>query len=65
MQSGQRYSKDWTNNASPDDLITAGLDIVNRIATLDQTHQRRFVDQVQAAPKAVELLQKVAEPSTA
>ena len=47
------------NDATPEDLATIAPLLFNRIATLDQTHQDRVIQQVQQDPQAKRVFEKV------
>lgn len=51
--------RSFIQNASPEDLVTIAPLLFSRVGTLDQSHQDRFIKQVQSDPQAKRVLEKV------
>lgn len=47
------------NEATPDDLVTIAPVLLSRIATLDQSKQNQFFQQVQNDPQAKRVLEQM------
>jgi hypothetical protein len=51
--------RSWIKDASPDDLVRIAPLLFNRIATLDERQQERFVEEVQRDPQSKRVLEKM------
>lgn len=51
--------KSWLSSASPDELLTIVSALFSRIGTLDQTHQQRFIQEIQRNPQAMSVFEKI------
>lgn len=49
----------FINEATPEDLVTAGPLLFSRIATLDQSSQERFIKEVHSDPQAKRVFEKM------
>jgi hypothetical protein len=49
----------WLNDAPPEDLVTIAPLLFSRIGTLDQSHQERFIKEVQRDPQAKRVFEKI------
>ena len=49
----------WLNDAPPEDLVKIAPLLFSRIGTLDQTHQDRFIKEVQSDPQAKSVFEKM------
>jgi hypothetical protein len=47
------------NDASPEDLVTVAPLLFSRIGTLPQSHQERFIKEVQSDPQAKRVFEKM------
>lgn len=53
----------WIKDAQPEDLVTIAPLFFNRIGTLDQAHQDRFIKEVQNDPQAKSVFEKMKSPA--
>ena len=51
--------RSWLNDAPPEDIVTIAPLLFNRIATLDQAQQDRFIKEVQSDPQAKRVFEKM------
>ena len=51
--------RSWINTAQPEDLLTIAPVLFNRIGTLDQRQQERFIEKVQSDPQAKRLFEQM------
>ena len=51
--------RSWINTAQPEDLLTIAPVLFNRIGTLDQRHQERFIQEVQRDPQTKRLFEQM------
>lgn len=49
----------WIKDAAPEDLVTIAPLLFSRIGTLEQSHQERFIQEVQRDPKAKRVFEKM------
>ena len=49
----------WIKDAAPEDLVTIAPLLFSRIGTLEQSHQERFIKEVQSDPKAKRVFEKM------
>jgi hypothetical protein len=49
----------WIKDAPPEDLVTIAPLLLTRIGTLEQSHQERFVQEVQRDPQAKRVFEKI------
>ncbi len=49
----------WIKDARPDDLVTIAPLLFSRIGTLEQSHQERFIQEVQRDPQAKRVFEKM------
>jgi hypothetical protein len=55
--------RSWINTAQPEDLLTIAPVLFNRIGTLDQRHQDRFIQEVQRDPQAKRMFEQMQSTS--
>jgi hypothetical protein len=51
--------RSWLTDAQPEDLVKIAPLLFNRIGTLDQTQQDRFIKEVQSDPQAKSVFEKM------
>ena len=51
--------RNWLNDAPPDDVVKIAPLVFNRIGTLDQSQQDRFIKEVQNDPQAKSVFEKM------
>jgi len=51
--------KSWLSGASADDILTVAPVLINRIGNLDQTHQQRFIQEIERNPQAMSVFEKL------
>jgi hypothetical protein len=51
--------RSWINSAQPEDLLTIAPLLFNRIGTLDQRHQERFIQEIQRDPQAKRVFEQM------
>ena len=51
--------RSWINSAQPEDLLTIAPVLLNRIGTLDQRHQERFIPEVQRDPQTKRMFEQM------
>jgi hypothetical protein len=49
----------WIKDAPPNDLVAIAPLLFSRIGTLEQSHQERFIQEVQRDPQAKRVLEKM------
>jgi len=49
----------WIKDAPPEDVVTIAPLLFSRIGTLDQSHQERFIQEVQNDPQAKRVFEKI------
>ncbi len=49
----------WIKDAPPEDLVTIAPLLFSRIGTLEQSHQERFIQEVQRDPQAKRVFEKM------
>ena len=49
----------WIKDAPPEDLVTIAPLLFSRIGTLEQSHQERFIQEVQRDPQAKRVFEKI------
>ena len=49
----------WIKDAPPEDLVTIAPLLFSRIGTLEQSHQERFIQEVQRDPQAKRVFEKL------
>lgn len=49
----------WIKDASPEDVLTIAPLLFSRIGTLGQSHQERFIKEVQSDPQAKNVFEKM------
>ena len=49
----------WIKDAPPEDLVTIAPLLLTRIGTLEQSHQERFIQEVQRDPQAKRVFEKI------
>jgi len=49
----------WVKDAPPEDLVTIAPLLFARIGTLEQSHQERFIQEVQRDPQAKRVFEKI------
>lgn len=50
---------DWLNKASPEQLVTQGVAVVDKIASMDQSTQDQFLRQLHNNPTAARLFERI------
>lgn len=55
--------RSWLTDAPPEDLVKAAPLLFSRIGTLDETHQDRFIQEVQSDPQAKRVFEKMKSPT--
>jgi hypothetical protein len=51
--------RNWLNDAPSEEVVTIAPLLFNRIGTLDQTQQDRFIKEVQSDPQAKSVFEKM------
>ncbi len=49
----------WIKDAAPEDLVTIAPLLFSRIGTLEQSHQERFIKEVQRDPQAKRVFERM------
>ena len=49
----------WIKDAPPEELLTIAPVLINRIGTLGQTHQEKFVKDIQGDPQTKRVFDKM------
>ena len=49
----------WIKDAPPEELLTIAPVLFNRIGTLEQNHQERFVKDIKGDPQAKRVFEKI------
>ncbi len=52
LETNTSQFRTWIKDASPEDLVTVAPLLFGRIGTLEQSHQERFIKQIQQDPQA-------------
>lgn len=61
-KAGQGFTS-WIDGATPDEVISAGRQVLKRIALLDQTHRDRFVADLESDPTVARLFEDFKQPA--